>query len=354
MKIKNIILVSVIPVLFSLNFISCGKKADLTLPKQIFPVHVKSFNVKQIGDKIQIKWNFPEFLSDGKTETDITKISKIYIYSAGGEIEVEKFLKKKKLLFKTDIGSLKKDRGYFKINIPLKLKELDRKKYLFSMLYKYGRKKSPLGKILDISTRIPLKAVNNLKIFKESKIIVLKWKIPDTNYKGDKVSEILGFNIYRKIISSETPQENPDYKKISTDLITENKFDDSDTGNNGTYFYYVKVKISDKVFSEDSNIVSIKTKDIYPPQIPSNLTVFKADDHIFVSWTPVKDKDLSHYRIYRKISEKSNYKMIADNITINTYKDTKVIKGKTYYYVVTSVDGNGNESDNSNSSHEEF
>lgn len=88
-------------------------------------------------------------------------------------------------------------------------------------------------------------------------------------------------------------------------------------------------------------------KDIFPPEIPGNLHLFKSKDGFMLSWKEVKDKDLSHYKIYRKDGKTQSFTLLADEVKDNRFLDKSVKKGAKYIYVITSVDNNGNESDNS-------
>jgi len=333
---------------------ACGKKADLRLEPEILPVGVKKIKVKQIGNNIRIKWNYPEFLSDDSTTLNPENIGKVYIYFLNTDYPYKKFRKKSKIIYKTEQNKIEKVNDLYTIDIPFKVAKLDGKTYYFSIRYKYGKKKSPMGKTVNIVTKIPIFPIEDLKVSLESKTILLKWSKPSKDIIGNNVTEITGYKIFRKVIATEPSEETPDFIRINKDKIVENSFEDSDSGVNGTYFYYVTVIISDNVYSEKSNIVKIDIQDKFPPEIPGNVTAFKAEKFIFISWSPVSDNDLAYYRVYRKSGKNGNFVLIADKITEHKFKDNKVKKGIRYFYSVTSVDNNGNESDDSNYSSETF
>jgi len=123
---------------------------------------------------------------------------------------------------------------------------------------------------------------------------------------------------------------------------------------NGNYTYYVSASISNLIESAPSEKKAVKITDIYPPAVPVNLVVFKATDHLFLNWKEVSDKDLSHYRIYRRLPTETQFILIKDNYTGLQFKDMELQKEKRYYYVVTAVDDKGNESDYSNVASERF
>jgi len=57
------------------------------------------------------------------------------------------------------------------------------------------------------------------------------------------------------------------------------------------------------------------------------------------------DPNISHYNVYRSTNPDSGFTEVSgSNVTSMSYTDTGVNKDTTYYYQVTSVDGNSNES----------
>ena len=80
-------------------------------------------------------------------------------------------------------------------------------------------------------------------------------------------------------------------------------------------------------------------------EVPSNLIAAPGGTVVNLSWDSVSDA--TGYNVKRAITVGGPYTTIAENITDNTYVDTSVIKGTTYYYVVTAL-GSSGESSNSN------
>jgi fibronectin type 3 domain-containing protein len=96
-------------------------------------------------------------------------------------------------------------------------------------------------------------------------------------------------------------------------------------------------------------VVKAKVEDTFPPDIPRNLVVFTAKDQIFLTWEAVPDADLAFYRVYRKFSEKEDFKLLADAVTDNFFRDKQVARGKSYIYAISAVDKKSNESELSRS-----
>ncbi|SFM11485.1 hypothetical protein [Pelosinus propionicus] len=84
----------------------------------------------------------------------------------------------------------------------------------------------------------------------------------------------------------------------------------------------------------------------YAPTAPINLIAIAGDSQVALSWTAITGA--TGYNVKRSTAAGGPYTAIATNITGTSYVDTTVTNRTTYYYVVTAVDSNGNESSNSN------
>lgn len=90
-------------------------------------------------------------------------------------------------------------------------------------------------------------------------------------------------------------------------------------------------------------------EDTDPPAVPSGLEGTSGDAEIELEWSSVSDSDLAGYNVYRATSSIGN---ISDRTPLNSsllseasFTDTDVSNGTKYYYRVTAVDENDNESD---------
>ena len=78
-------------------------------------------------------------------------------------------------------------------------------------------------------------------------------------------------------------------------------------------------------------------------------SAFKAHGHhrVNLNWQAPAEKPgvaVKSYNVYRSTTSGSQYAKIASGVPEPRYSDTTVSSGKTYYYVVTSVDAAGHES----------
>jgi len=100
---------------------------------------------------------------------------------------------------------------------------------------------------------------------------------------------------------------------------------------------------------DDSPVVQVFAHDIFPPAVPSGLqAVFSgAGQQPFIDliWAPDTDADLAGYNIYRHEAGVAAAKINADLVKPPAFRDTNIVSGHTYIYVVTAVDVRGNESE---------
>lgn len=90
------------------------------------------------------------------------------------------------------------------------------------------------------------------------------------------------------------------------------------------------------------------TTDLNPPAKPANLHVTsEGNNQVGLAWNTVSGA--AGYNLYRSpLSGGGWVKVNGSPLGDTNYTDTGLMNGRTYYYVVTALDGAGNESGNSN------
>lgn len=164
--------------------------------------------------------------------------------------------------------------------------------------------------------------------------IELRWDVP---YDGGE--EITLYHIYRSKLSGEP------YNLVGTTLT--NSFIDT-TSNSGQIYYYVLTALNLQGESEYSVEVSIIPSGL--PSAPENLIGFAANNQVLLSWGLSKydgGSIITTYNIYRSTTIDSNYTLIDSTFDI-AYTDDTVKNYKTYYFVITAQNAEG-ESAYSNS-----
>jgi rhamnogalacturonan endolyase len=83
-----------------------------------------------------------------------------------------------------------------------------------------------------------------------------------------------------------------------------------------------------------------------PPVPPLHFSVSAMTDTVILSWDANYEPDLAGYSVYRAKQEDGSFTRLNDNLIILTeFTDTDVQNDTIYYYTVTAVDTDNNESD---------
>ncbi len=84
--------------------------------------------------------------------------------------------------------------------------------------------------------------------------------------------------------------------------------------------------------------------DTTPPAPPSALQVYAYNGTVELYWKPNSERDFDYYNVYVSDSYDGVYTVIGST-NEEFFRDENVVNGEIYYYAVTAVDYNGNESD---------
>ena len=103
-----------------------------------------------------------------------------------------------------------------------------------------------------------------------------------------------------------------------------------------------------EVEGDDTPVLKVFTRDIFPPAVPSGLqAVFSGVGQapfVDLVWAPNQDVDLASYNVYRHEEGGQPAKINSELVNSPTFRDTNVDSGKRYFYSVSAVDLRGNES----------
>jgi hypothetical protein len=177
--------------------------------------------------------------------------------------------------------------------------------------------------------------------------ISLAWETPQANADGTTPVNLLGYNVYRSEAKTEAG------KILNKTPITEIKFPDRFFEFDKEYFYFVRaVSVGTggvPIESSESNIVTVKPKDTFAPSAPASITLAATPTTISIFFPTNPENDVTGYKIYRSEDpalDKAKWKLLTLNLLeTNTFQDSEVTSGKTYYYYLTATDKFGNVSE---------
>jgi len=182
---------------------------------------------------------------------------------------------------------------------------------------------SPVNQTVNINVVVPPSAPTGLNATPGNGHVALTW-----NAVGGATS----YNVKRSTTSGSG------YSTIASPAGP--SYDDISAAN-GTTYYYVVTALNGAIESTNSSEVSATP--VGAPAAPAGVVATAGDTQVSLAWNSVAGA--TSYNVKRSTVSGSGYSTIASPTT-NSYPDTGLTNGTTYYYVITAV-GPGGESVNS-------
>jgi fibronectin type 3 domain-containing protein len=192
--------------------------------------------------------------------------------------------------------------------------------------------------IVHIGTSSGPNPPTNFVAVRDEGKVWLSWSPPQENVDGTPITELYGFNIYRK------GAQDSDYSlyPLNDELIKENSYVDLGVKNGETYVYEVRPVTTDYPPWHEgpaSNEVAVTIRDTYPPGAPQELVGISKGNAIVLNWNPNSETDLLGYHVYRKSSSGKHYQQITTSpLSKTTFRDQNISPDQIYFYVITALD----------------
>lgn len=94
-------------------------------------------------------------------------------------------------------------------------------------------------------------------------------------------------------------------------------------------------------------LILLGSSSIYAKNIqPKGLKAVAGDGVVYLSWSK-PEKEVIGYWVYRALPDGDYQRINSNTLTETFYEDTGVVNGQFYWYTVTAVDTEGNESSQS-------
>ncbi len=122
---------------------------------------------------------------------------------------------------------------------------------------------------------------------------------------------------------------------------------DSSLATFGKHYFMVSAHTNDPDLFYDSIIDSGYSVDNLAPAVPTGLLASVTETNtVELSWDEPVDEDFNYFKIYRSLTsdfDPTGLEPFAETID-TTFTDINIVIGETYYYILSAVDFNGNES----------
>jgi hypothetical protein len=193
--------------------------------------------------------------------------------------------------------------------------------------------------------------------------IELSWSAPVRTSAGDPLPAVSGYHVYRGELdpsSADAASKDPTQAKwislltlLASPPTTSYRDTFFDFGK--TYLYVIRSVVlagGGALESSDSAPVIVTPRDIFPPAAPQSLVAAVLSGaapgslEVDLSWSINLETDLAGYRVYRSEEPGTRGQLLTpDLLPTPSYRDTSVLPGHRYWYIVTAVDRAGNESE---------
>jgi predicted small lipoprotein YifL len=123
-------------------------------------------------------------------------------------------------------------------------------------------------------------------------------------------------------------------------------FDTAAQEEDASYKYWVQAIVAAGAHTAEGDLslpVSLVYKDVFPPEVPTQLTAIAGVGAVELAWEPNREPDLKGYQIWRAEGTGAFVKL-GDVLTESTYSDKSAVSGKVYRYALTATDQKGNTS----------
>jgi len=337
-------------ILSALIGLSCGKRGAPIPPREkvLQRIEIDGF---QRGNQIILSWKMP---ARNAPKNNVQYIARADIYRLAEPatspqlISEEEFANRSTLIAAMNITNA--DFGLKTLNYKDTLQfagQAARLRYAIRFVNAAGQKAAFSNTLLIEPTSKLAANPTSLSAETSQDAVNLKWSAPTTNIDGTTPVSLLGYNIYR------SNSEKEPAKLLNNAPVQTTDFNDEFFEFEKDYYYFVRaVSVgleAEPVESSESNIIKFRGVDTFAPSAPSAITIAAAPGTISIFFAINPEKDIAGYKIYRsedKDTPLANWTLLTTGLlNTNTFQDTRVESGKTYFYYLTATDKTGNVSE---------
>ena len=316
-------------------------------PVAKIPEAARELTARQAGERVLLRWTLPRLHTDGTRLDGPPKMEVLRAFVAADVPDEDTFTAQAKVAYalppRVVASFLHTDIVVFPDGLgPGLLREQAGRTAVYAVRAVNDKGQSVglsnlVGvRIYPVPVPVPLIAARVTE-----RAIELRWDAPTRTTSGTPVEAIAGYQVYR----SETGAPGS-FALHGTAGTT--RYEDTQFRFGQKYFYVVRTLAqygADTVESESSAPVEVAARDLFPPPTPANLIVVAGAGRVDLTWDASAAPDLTGYFVYRSAESGTGYERLRpEALRALSFADTSAQAGTRYYYVVTAVDAEGNES----------
>lgn len=335
-----------------LALIACGKRGDPRPPVPVIPQATSDLVVTQRAARVVLTWSYPSLTTSGRSLPSIRRVS-VFRYvqelppsaAIAPTLTAAQFAKLSQRIDSIEGAKLPA------ATVGAKLVYEDRPAFqslserpiriTYAIVTEGFNARSELS---NLATIVPLPVAvppTGLTATAQAEGVRLEWNAPTASATGPGKPVIVGYDIYRDTEDIERP--------INPTPVQGTSYTDQPTYGDRTYrVTAVGSAGPPKIQSDPSAPASATFKDLVPPPPPASVTALVETRVVRLLWEVVDAPDLDGYNVYRTEGT-ARIKLTPHPARQTHFGDESVDVGIEYFYSVTAVDKNGNESKPTNS-----
>jgi hypothetical protein len=339
---------------FALTLSACGKRHPPLPPVERVPQRTELLSGVQRGNQVILNWPAPR---RNASDESVQSIRRVDVYRLAEDVDdplpltEEEFSARATLIGSVSEEQITAAKDTLAYTDELSLSEPVRLRYAVRYVNAAGQRAS-FSNFLLIE---PAASVSQPPVVAPSpevseNAITVRWDAPLSNVDETRPANLLGYNVYRSNGSQNEPAGTP----LNARPINATSFADQSFTFGEEYVYVIRAVSlgtgGEPVESLNSNAVTVKPLDTFPPAPPKGLTVVASPTPLRVSvfFAANTERDVAGYDLYRStdpdLPKKDWTKLNRDLLQRTTFQDEAVKSGQKYFYYVVAVDTAGNAS----------
>jgi hypothetical protein len=339
---------------FALTFAACGKRRPPLPPVERVPQRTELLSGVQRGNRVILSWPAPRRNASDESVQSIRRVDVYRLAEAVNDplpLTEEEFSARANLIGSVTPEQIAEAAETLAYTDELSLSEPVRLRYAVRYVNAAGQR-AAFSNFLLIEPAASVSqppVVGQTPEIKETAVIV-RWEAPEANVDNTRPANLLGYNVYRSARSQNEPAQTP----LNSRPVNATSFADQTFAFGEEYVYVVRAVSlgsgGEPVESLNSNAVSFKPLDKFPPAAPTGLTTAAAPSPLRISvfFAANQERDIAGYNLYRSedpsLSKDQWMKLNRSLLERTTYQDEAVKSGQRYFYYVNAVDKAGNVS----------
>jgi hypothetical protein len=342
--------------LLSFAFLSaaCGKRHPPLPPVERVPQRTELLSGVQRGNRVILSWPAPRRNASDESVQSIRRVDVYRLAEAVGDplpLTEEEFSARATLVGSVGEEQITRAADALEYTDELSLSEPVRLRYAVRYVNAAGQRASFSNFLLiepAASVSLPPVVAPSPEVLENA--ITVRWDAPDANVDGTRPANLLGYNVYRSSGSQNEPAQTP----LNTRPVSANSFADQAFKFGEEYVYVVRAVSlgtgGEPVESLNSNAVTARPADVFPPAPPTGLTAAASPSPLRISvfFAANQERDVVGYDLFRSndpdLPKGSWTKLNREPLQRTTFQDEAVRSGQKYFYYVVAIDAAGNVS----------